>query len=844
MKFPIFERVSLIMIALLLMIVGTSVGQNPPVAFKSMDIEVGTPAIPVNFPQEYHTDGGSGNLPFREVKAVSDVISISFRLADASGNETVSDGKLSILGRTYNVKKAKITEVNTPKTGVRWASGCGAPNKYCLETYEYTEHSVYYDNTKITNIPFNLTPAGSYRIPVAFETPDGRYIRSVVGRFSGDAITLRPILAYKLFNYGNLSRDAEVMGRTCTYSGDRQICTKDIYAVEADFFYAMEVYNESIQLEPSWQAPRDAKEDLIKNRYTGKYSGLQYAGIPDYSVHYEVSFDLTNSSAMINESASHWVGENPNIGNGYVFVVPKSQPDQILTKIYLTVDDAYGNQEITRDVEPDYVTGLKDSGWKNITSSSRTIDGHKAYVFTAENGTDKYTEAIYNEPDGQILVKVYSFMPKPEIDTLLSTLHVAKLWNSSDEASRKKDLSPTHYVVRLGAPQYTGVLSPNASTSSPMNNSLKNEIHLIAPIENSTSHLFGGASPSGFTSDGGGSAGIKSKPSDAVVARYPPSALALGTTIDLTDAEKDKLYGLNRSAPEKEKTAKDYPGVMYTDNQTTVMPDPTDTITAPDFAGETDNGGLGRVETSGPNMPFTIYEKTVNGKVGGVPIRTMQLNTGETEQLDSESASSQHLYSRKLPGGPLTGVEQLTPQTGAVAFIVTEPKGSTVGSTLIQEYDSLPLALRQAGGWISVTATTFASPDNAAISKTLGVKSTEIDTNYGKNKNDATILVVWNGVAIDRGQLAHELAYTLDGDEYAKSSSDEYAKAAEADADTFAEQQYVSDYAAESGKAYDGTPRKYSEDFAESVRQYVTDKDAFYRNFPHRAAYFTKLIGD
>ena len=103
---------------------------------------------------------------------------------------------------------------------------------------------------------------------------------------------------------------------------------------------------------------------------------------------------------------------------------------------------------------------------------------------------------------------------------------------------------------------------------------------------------------------------------------------------------------------------------------------------------------------------------------------------------------------------------------------------------------------------------------------------------------------MWNGVAIDRGELAHELAYTLDGDEYAKSSSDEYAKAAEADADTFAEQQYVSDYAAESGKAYDGTPRKYSEDFAESVRQYVTDKDAFYRNFPHRAAYFTKLIGD
>lgn len=85
--------------------------------------------------------------------------------------------------------------------------------------------------------------------------------------------------------------------------------------------------------------------------------------------------------------------------------------------------------------------------------------------------------------------------------------------------------------------------------------------------------------------------------------------------------------------------------------------------------------------------------------------------------------------------------------------------------------------------------------------------------------------------------MAHEAAHILDGEKYKITSTDGWKKAVEADINLWKSQggkekwAYVSDYAM----------TNHAEDFAESLREYITNHKWFKESYPNRAKYIREM---
>ena len=136
---------------------------------------------------------------------------------------------------------------------------------------------------------------------------------------------------------------------------------------------------------------------------------------------YDVTFDLTNSSTELNSSASKWSGEDHSEGTMYLTL--KNQPNFYVASVTITrstsgiVYSLYGAAQ-----------NLNQSGWKNIQTSIRTIDGNTDASLTTGDGTNgnRMYWAMY-KLNGHTLVDIKSWMPLDKgTGDLLNTIHVAE----------------------------------------------------------------------------------------------------------------------------------------------------------------------------------------------------------------------------------------------------------------------------------------------------------------------------------------------------------------------------------------------------------------------------------
>jgi ribosomal protein S18 acetylase RimI-like enzyme len=191
------------------------------------------------------------------------------------------------------------------------------------------------------------------------------------------------------------------------------------------------------------------------------------------------------------------------------------------------------------------------------------------------------------------------------------------------------------------------------------------------------------------------------------------------------------------------------------------------------------------------------------------------------------------------------------------------PGGEALARNVVSMYNSLPTILKGIQP-SEIYFTSSHNPQDAQMATSYKMASFDSAGTWFATGPNAGYTVFWGdgkGVrAPGLGPLAHELAHRLDGDNWSQSSSDKYLRAIKADDKLLASAQgvkslvdaktgkelhyYVNTYAGGSEKAFEGTPRQYSEDFAEAVNGYVSQKESFAKVFPNRTKYLDKLFGN
>jgi len=213
---------------------------------------------------------------------------------------------------------------------------------------------------------------------------------------------------------------------------------------------------------------------------------------------------------------------------------------------------------------------------------------------------------------------------------------------------------------------------------------------------------------------------------------------------------------------------------------------------------------------------------------------------------------------------PETMVKISTPPTAnSPGCSVSVPPGSeALARNVVAMYNSLPAILKG----IQPSEFFFTSshnPQDAQMAANYKMASFDSAGTWVATGPNTGYTVFWGDGKGPRaegiGPLAHELAHRLDGDQFSQSSSDKYLRAIKADDKLIAAAQgnkplidaktgkelhyYVDTYAGDSKKAFEGQSRQYSEDFAEAVNGYVSQKESFAKVFPNRTKYLDTLFG-
>jgi len=156
---------------------------------------------------------------------------------------------------------------------------------------------------------------------------------------------------------------------------------------------------------------------------------------------YDVNFDLTNTSTELNSSASEWHKQSVSgriiLEYEDIYVIMKNKPEICVANIHITHSDSGINVN-----SRGYAENLRDSGWENVQTYSRTIDGHDGIVTTGDSPNGSIYWASY-EVDSDTLVEIDSRMPMDKgTGDMLNTIHVGRmlLSYSSENESVNSDL--------------------------------------------------------------------------------------------------------------------------------------------------------------------------------------------------------------------------------------------------------------------------------------------------------------------------------------------------------------------------------------------------------------------
>jgi hypothetical protein len=242
--------------------------------------------------------------------------------------------------------------------------------------------------------------------------------------------------------------------------------------------------------------------------------------------------------------------------------------------------------------------------------------------------------------------------------------------------------------------------------------------------------------------------------------------------------------------------------------------------------------------TSGPGYAGVSGRAQNTGTLGNVPPVTTSKPTDAWGIQGDKGAVGTHEVMTQIV-------------CAARKFTINVPQGhEDLAIKTAQDYTSMPKALTNAN--VNIWFSSFQSPEDAGLSAKYGrafrTAATHLFRRDDKYGDIMTEIYVWgNGLPkhLSKGDLVHELAHGIDRGQIL-SSNQEYKDAVLADLNMNANSlihEYVSDYAAESAKAYDKETYKLAEDFAESVRLYVTNKENFAWKYPNRTTYLDKILG-
>jgi len=180
-----------------------------------------------------------------------------------------------------------------------------------------------------------------------------------------------------------------------------------------------------------------------------------------------------------------------------------------------------------------------------------------------------------------------------------------------------------------------------------------------------------------------------------------------------------------------------------------------------------------------------------------------------------------------------------------------------LAKAVLKDFASMPSALRRSSTKTQIWFSSFGG-SNVGAGHTFEEVAYASREEMGNPENNAylgTITVYGvNGTpqSLSRGDLAHGLAHELDGMNNRFSRGDATTTGRTVGPYPYAivedlkahpnNSEYVSDYAADYESTHFGETSQYSEDFAEAVQLFVTDRDNFTRTYPNRAAYLTKIL--
>jgi hypothetical protein len=223
--------------------------------------------------------------------------------------------------------------------------------------------------------------------------------------------------------------------------------------------------------------------------------------------------------------------------------------------------------------------------------------------------------------------------------------------------------------------------------------------------------------------------------------------------------------------------------------------------------GETDFGLKEKVVTHQPKDAHKAREKIT------APARS----TAPTQPVQIETKTG-------AKGEPLPGKVRIT----------ANPGDEIHAKVTLDNFNSMPAKLRAACNEIAILPKP--SADDVRLSKMYGYS---VRTDAAHDPVHKRILgfpgADGKSRPIDKGLMAHELAHPLDESLGNISSKMAWSKYAAKDG------KFVSEYAAD---YYKLNGKSFKEDFADSIKAYVTDHDNFVKEFPNRADYIRRKILD
>jgi len=240
---------------------------------------------------------------------------------------------------------------------------------------------------------------------------------------------------------------------------------------------------------------------------------------------------------------------------------------------------------------------------------------------------------------------------------------------------------------------------------------------------------------------------------------------------------------------------------------------------------------------SGPPFHPRCRDTELTVKIGSKPRSSPVSEISEIKQSPKVSKQTvqpkDKLATLSIPSEQFPGIKPSTKRETLPgnARIIANPGDEKIAKITLDNFNAMPAKLR--AGCNEIAILPKANADDARLTAMYG-KSVRTEAAYDPVHKRILGFPGADGKtrAIDQGYMAHELAHPLDDSMGKISDKLAWKKYAAKDGN------FVSQYASD----YHQLHNSFKEDFADSIKLYVTDHDNFAKNFPNRADYIKRKI--